>query len=194
MVNDGTKHYDHDTDGTRTELAGCESQFRDNNVDSTKVARIQYKDFTLKVYIETDEDDGEQLCLQVDNLYLPTQYYWGLTAATGDVADNHQITRVLAYHLSFDSNTKVGADQANPSVVPHVKPASESSSSQSSSSSSSDSSARQGGRGSASSREADEGMGWAGWLFLLLCVCGVGGGIAYVYYKKQQERNNKRFF
>ncbi|CAG2122051.1 unnamed protein product, partial [Medioppia subpectinata] len=28
MVNNGTNHYDHDRDGTHSELAGCESKFR----------------------------------------------------------------------------------------------------------------------------------------------------------------------
>ena len=28
MVNNGTLHYDHDRDGTHTELSGCQSHFR----------------------------------------------------------------------------------------------------------------------------------------------------------------------
>ena len=47
MVNNGSLHYDHDRDGTHTELAGCESQFRNKDVD-TFVA-IRYEGTTLKV-------------------------------------------------------------------------------------------------------------------------------------------------
>lgn len=47
MVNNGTLHYDHDRDGTHTEIAGCEAKFRNKEYD-TYVA-IRYQDETLKV-------------------------------------------------------------------------------------------------------------------------------------------------
>ena len=47
MVNNGTMHYDHDRDGTHTELAGCEAQFR-NKPHDTYVA-IRYERNTLTV-------------------------------------------------------------------------------------------------------------------------------------------------
>ena len=47
MVNNGTLHYDHDRDGTHTEIAGCEAKFRNKDYD-TYVA-IRYQDETLKV-------------------------------------------------------------------------------------------------------------------------------------------------
>lgn len=34
MVNNGTLHYDHDRDGTHTQLAGCEAKFRNLNYDT----------------------------------------------------------------------------------------------------------------------------------------------------------------
>lgn len=34
MVNNGTLHYDHDRDGTHTQLAGCEAKFRNLNHDT----------------------------------------------------------------------------------------------------------------------------------------------------------------
>ena len=34
MVNNGSLHYDHDRDGTHTQLAGCESKFRNSDHDS----------------------------------------------------------------------------------------------------------------------------------------------------------------
>jgi lectin, mannose-binding 2 len=45
MVNNGSLHYDHDRDGTHTQLAGCEAKFRNYNQD-THVSII-YKDDTL---------------------------------------------------------------------------------------------------------------------------------------------------
>lgn len=34
MVNNGTLHYDHDRDGTHTQLAGCEAKFRNLEYDT----------------------------------------------------------------------------------------------------------------------------------------------------------------
>lgn len=34
MINNGTLHYDHDRDGTHTQLAGCEAKFRNLNYDT----------------------------------------------------------------------------------------------------------------------------------------------------------------
>lgn len=47
MVNNGTQHYDHDRDGTHTELAGCTSLFR--NKDHETYLAIRYEGETLKV-------------------------------------------------------------------------------------------------------------------------------------------------
>ena len=47
MVNNGTLHYDHDRDGTHTELAGCESQFRNKDFDTYMA--IRYERGTLTV-------------------------------------------------------------------------------------------------------------------------------------------------
>jgi len=41
MVNNGTLHYDHDRDGTHTELAGCVSAFR--KVERETYIAIRYE-------------------------------------------------------------------------------------------------------------------------------------------------------
>ncbi|KAJ4450998.1 hypothetical protein ANN_02434 [Periplaneta americana] len=41
MVNNGSLHYDHDRDGTHTQLAGCEAKFR--NLDHDTHIRIRYE-------------------------------------------------------------------------------------------------------------------------------------------------------
>ena len=45
MINNGTLHYDHDRDGTHTQLAGCEAKFRNFEHD-THIA-IRYERDTL---------------------------------------------------------------------------------------------------------------------------------------------------
>lgn len=53
MINNGSLSYDHDRDGTHTELAGCESQFR-NSKEETYVA-IRYERKKLTVGVELGE-------------------------------------------------------------------------------------------------------------------------------------------
>lgn len=45
MVNNGSLHYDHDRDGTHTQLAGCEAKFR--NVEHGTHIAIRYERDTL---------------------------------------------------------------------------------------------------------------------------------------------------
>jgi lectin, mannose-binding 2 len=45
MVNNGTMTYDHDADGTHTQLAGCEAKFR--NVDYETLISIRYENDVL---------------------------------------------------------------------------------------------------------------------------------------------------
>lgn len=47
MVNNGSLHYDHDRDGTHTELAGCEAKFR-NSEHETHLS-IRYENDVLTV-------------------------------------------------------------------------------------------------------------------------------------------------
>lgn len=49
MISNGSLHYDHDTDGTHTQLAGCEAQFR-NKAHDTWIA-IRYEKNVLKVWV-----------------------------------------------------------------------------------------------------------------------------------------------
>lgn len=45
MINNGTLHYDHDRDGTHTQIAGCEAKFR--NIDYDTHIAIRYEKDTL---------------------------------------------------------------------------------------------------------------------------------------------------
>lgn len=50
MVNNGTLHYDHDRDGTHTQLAGCEAKFRNLNHD-THIAIRYEKDIITGIFL-----------------------------------------------------------------------------------------------------------------------------------------------
>ena len=51
MVNNGTMSYDHDRDGTHTELAGCESQFRNAKEDTYVAIRYERKRLTVRAKV-----------------------------------------------------------------------------------------------------------------------------------------------
>ncbi|VDQ03205.1 unnamed protein product [Trichobilharzia regenti] len=92
MINDGTKHYDHDKDGTLTELAGCSNNFR--NTDHS-MAYIRYNNNQLKVSIKSEAMADPVECFTVDGVHLPTGYYIGVTAATGDLSGEFAIFCVI---------------------------------------------------------------------------------------------------
>lgn len=53
MVNNGTLHYDHDRDGTHTQLAGCESKFRNLDHDTYIAVRYENEKLTGSTYISS---------------------------------------------------------------------------------------------------------------------------------------------
>jgi lectin, mannose-binding 2 len=105
MVNNGSLHYDHDRDGTHTELAGCESQFRNKDFD-TFVA-IRYQNYKLTVSTDTENKNTWKECFSVNRVKLPTHYYFGFSAATGDLSDNHDIISVKVYELESERKVRI---------------------------------------------------------------------------------------
>ena len=97
MVNNGSLGYDHDKDGTHTMIAGCEAPFRNKDYD-TYVA-VRYQNYKLTVSTDIDNKNQWKECFSVDNVKLPTRYFFGFSAATGDLSDNHDIISVKTYQL-----------------------------------------------------------------------------------------------
>jgi len=97
MVNNGTLHYDHDKDGTNTELAGCESPFR--NKDHDTFVAVRYHNYKLTVSTDIENKNVWKECFTSNNVKLPTGYYFGFSAATGELSDNHDIVSVKVYQL-----------------------------------------------------------------------------------------------
>jgi len=97
VVNNGSLHYDHDSDGTHTQLGGCQCKFR--NLKHDTLLSVMYLRDTLTVRTQIDGSRGWQPCLEVAGVTLPTGYFFGLSAATGDLSDNHDIIAVRVYDL-----------------------------------------------------------------------------------------------
>jgi len=97
MINNGSLAYDHDKDGTHTMIAGCEAPFRNKDFD-TYVA-VRYQNYKLTVSTDIENKNQWKECFSVDNVKLPTRYFFGFSAATGDLSDNHDIISAKTYQL-----------------------------------------------------------------------------------------------
>lgn len=99
MVNDGTREYDHVSDGSTQVLAGCQKDFR-NRPYPVRI-RIEYFNNILTVLISDGQSAQPryEMCLRVENVFLPRNGYFGISAATGGLADDHDIIEFSAYSL-----------------------------------------------------------------------------------------------
>lgn len=99
MINDGTRSYDHHTDGSQQALSSCQRDFR--NKPFPIRAKVEYHRNVLQVFI----DDGMsaqpryQLCMRAENIFLPRNGYFGISAATGGLADDHDVLDFSVYSL-----------------------------------------------------------------------------------------------
>ncbi|KAI5645621.1 legume-like lectin family domain-containing protein [Phthorimaea operculella] len=172
MVNNGSLHYDHDRDGTHTQLAGCEAKFRNFNHDTH--LSIVYKDDTLIVSTDLDGKNAWKECLRVQNVLLPTGYFFGASATTGDLSDNHDIIAIKFFELDLLETQNKDEDRSHiiPSAASFEAPR---------------------------ERTEDEKPAMSGiktflWMmFVALCiiVCVVLG---IMWYQKRQEQSRKRLY
>ncbi|KAK6620012.1 hypothetical protein RUM44_006412 [Polyplax serrata] len=100
VANDGTREFDHANDGSSQLLAGCLRDFR-NKPFPTK-AKIEYFNNVLTVLFHNGMTNNEQdyeMCLRYENVFLPEEGYFGLSAATGGLADDHDVIHFLTTSL-----------------------------------------------------------------------------------------------
>lgn len=106
------------SDGNTQLLSGCLRDFR-NKPFPTR-ARIEYYQNTLTVLFHngmTNNNDDYEMCLRSEGVVLPKNAYFGLSAATGGLADDHDVFHFLASSLHkpgevSDSNKLPEADSA----------------------------------------------------------------------------------
>ncbi|TNN85292.1 Protein ERGIC-53 [Liparis tanakae] len=86
--NNGKLVYDHQNDGTTQALGTCLRDFR--NKPYPIRAKITYYQKTLTVMINngfTPDRDDYEFCTKVDNMVLPGDGFFGISAATGGLAE-----------------------------------------------------------------------------------------------------------
>ncbi|XP_051170674.1 protein ERGIC-53 [Leptopilina boulardi] len=100
VINDGTKTFDHSNDGVGQLTGGCLRDFR-NKPFPTK-AKIEYYKNTLTVLFHNGMTNNEQdyeICFRQENIFLPQFGYFGVSAATGGLADDHDVFHFLTTSL-----------------------------------------------------------------------------------------------
>jgi len=116
LLNDGTKEYTHSGHGghgnsketpnpverKEMEIGYCQIHVR--NLPEPSYMRISYEKKELKVETDLFGTGEYQLCLLAKNVELPSGYRFGFTAATGQLADNHDIYGFSVINL--DSNAQ----------------------------------------------------------------------------------------
>uniref|UniRef100_F6WCA5 Lectin, mannose-binding 2 n=2 Tax=Xenopus tropicalis TaxID=8364 RepID=F6WCA5_XENTR len=103
MVNNGSLEYDHSKDGRTVELAGCTVDVRNKNHDT--FLAIRYSQGRLTVMTDIEDKNEWKNCLDISGVRLPTGYYFGASAATGDLSDNHDIISMKLYQLMVDHSS-----------------------------------------------------------------------------------------
>merc|ERR1712179_74377 len=114
MVNDGTVDFNHDEDGNDQNLGSCYAMIRDREHDTH--LSIKYKKQILTVSVDVDGQGTWRQCFVKTGLVLPCGYYFGVTAATGDLTDNHDVTAIRTYQLDTDEPAPEGWKDLVPGI------------------------------------------------------------------------------
>uniref|UniRef100_A0A8C7YVW1 Lectin, mannose-binding 2-like a n=1 Tax=Oryzias sinensis TaxID=183150 RepID=A0A8C7YVW1_9TELE len=119
MVGNGSISYDHERDGRPTELGGCNAMVRNLKHDSFLF--IRYIRRRLTVMIDIDGQHEWRDCLDIPGVRLPQGYYFGATAVTGDLSDNHDIISLKLYQLTVIRSRKEEEEEEEEEItIPSV--------------------------------------------------------------------------
>ncbi|XP_011603148.2 lectin, mannose-binding 2-like a isoform X2 [Takifugu rubripes] len=118
MVGNGSIGYDHERDGRPTELGGCNAMVR--NLKHDTFLFIRYVRRRLTVMIDIDGQHEWRDCLDLPGVQLPRGYYFGATALTGDLSDNHDIISLKLYELTVIRSEKEEEEEEEEITIPSV--------------------------------------------------------------------------
>jgi len=104
FVNDGTKVFNHDTDGLGTRFGGCRAKYR--NRGNKVGVKITYSQDSIKVLLDMRNNGVWERCLAKDSIYLATGSHIGFSAANmiDSVGDNIKISEIKLYDLETDKS------------------------------------------------------------------------------------------
>ncbi|KAJ8286553.1 hypothetical protein GJAV_G00040500 [Gymnothorax javanicus] len=117
MVGNGTLGYDHERDGRPTELGGCTAMVRNLKHDTFLFIRYVRRRLTIMIDIEGQHDWRD--CLDIPGVKLPQGYYFGASAITGDLSDNHDMISLKLYQLTV-LRSKQEEEEEEEILIPSV--------------------------------------------------------------------------
>lgn len=100
MTNDGTKTFEHNRDGITQQLGGCLRDFR--NKPFPVRMKIEYYKRTLTISYHngmSNDANAYEICTMIENVILPANGYFGVSAATGGLADDHDVLSFVTHSL-----------------------------------------------------------------------------------------------
>lgn len=104
VLNDGSQVYEHHSDGQRQEKASCLKEFR-NRPYPVKL-RIIYLRGVLEVWVHEGvsiSTDDYELCAKLEKIpelsWIPSSGFFGVTAATGGLSDDHDALSFLTHSM-----------------------------------------------------------------------------------------------
>ncbi|KAK7164455.1 hypothetical protein R3I94_002992 [Phoxinus phoxinus] len=109
MVGNGSVEYEHDRDGRSTDLGGCTAHVR--NVEYDTFLLIRYMKNRLTVMTDTEGKHEWKDCLDMPGVRLPQGYHFGLSSATGDLSDNHDVISLKLYELTVERSPEEEEEQ-----------------------------------------------------------------------------------
>jgi hypothetical protein len=106
LRNDGHMKYEHHDEGGehhggKMELGHCSYSVRNHRQNT--LMRITYGNDTLAVHVKRESDINWRVCASAPAVNLETGMFIGLSAATGHLADNHDIHGVTVRNLDDDA-------------------------------------------------------------------------------------------
>ena len=89
------------------QIGGCYGFYR-NGAHHTEV-KVAYQHQTLEVTVDNRGNGQFETCFSVKKIELPSDYYFGVSSSTGELADDHDLVFLEVYELnSAVSATHVG--------------------------------------------------------------------------------------
>ncbi|KAG8185067.1 hypothetical protein JTE90_017081 [Oedothorax gibbosus] len=115
VINDGSQHYEHHEDGTANQIGGCHLPVR--NLEWPVRLAVSYISQTLSVFTDAEGLEQWSECFSSPGVQLPTGYYFGVSASTEVVTDNHDVVSITT--LDMTPEGKFYEDRTH--VIPHAQ-------------------------------------------------------------------------
>lgn len=107
IVNDGTLSYKHFSDGGDDILASCQVNYRKKN---RVFIKVRYVDGVLELMYDLEGKNNWNSCFKT-GANLPNNYFFGFSAATGALADQHVLYSFSTF--SFEADQYTGDEYVN---------------------------------------------------------------------------------